>query len=125
MSAEYPTCPHPRETWVREPAVYSSRCPECKNRPCYDCGRYGDKGSMIPLVSWMTGTCDDCYTEQGRRSKIREHYYSDRASREDRQRVWQAGRDADADATNPYDAPSHWEQSLIEQNEWLRAEVSA
>ena len=134
---DYPTCPHDRETFVREDALYSYRCPECKSRVCLDCRRYGNKGFMLPLVSWMTGVCDDCRAERGRRQRIRSDYHLDRERREALARVWDEGsraaldhavRNADGitlrlDKPNPYAEPTAYERRLLEQHPWLRDEV--
>jgi hypothetical protein len=123
---EYPVCPHDRETWERETALYSSRCPECKARVCYDCRRHGWTDAMIPLVSWMSGTCDDCYRERGRRAKIREDLERERSSRVTRARCWGEGFNAaTTGASNPYEEPTYREQCLLEQNDWLREEATS
>ncbi len=124
MSTEHKVCPHPRETWVKEPAVYSMRCPDCKARVCTGCRRYGWRDSMIPLVSWMTGTCDTCYSENQRRIKIRDQFEDERRTRETRQRIWDEARAAAADAVNPYAESTPFEQRLLDDNVWLREWVS-
>ena len=121
--ADHQTCPHPFETWTKETNLYSYRCGECNDRPCMDCKRYGDRGFMIPLVSWMTGVCEDCYHIREQRQKIRDNYYRDVRGRESRARIWDEGRAAAPDAANPYAEPGVFESSALEQHEWLRAEA--
>ena len=127
----YPVCPHDRETFVREKALYSYRCPTCEARVCLDCRRYGWKDAMIPLVDWMTGTCEDCYRQREQRSEVRRSYRNARDHRERLQRAWDEGCQAglagmpDDHAPNPHDVPTAEETFLIERNEWLRDEVSS
>jgi hypothetical protein len=122
---QHSTCPHPRESWVKEESNGSYDCHECKARVCLDCHRYGSTGFMIPLVSWMTGTCEDCSRKREQRMRIRDDYYRDRDRRIGKARVWEEGRSAAADATNPYDEPTYSETIALEQNAWLRDEVTA
>ena len=132
MSAEtYPVCPHDRETFVHEEARYSYRCPTCKARVCLDCRRHGWKDAMIPLVDWMTGTCNDCYRQREQRSKVRQSYWGARDHRGQLKRAWEEGCQAglaglpDDHAPNPHDVPTAEEAFLLERNEWLRDEVSS
>ena len=89
-----------------------------------DCRRYGERGFMIPLVSWMTGTCEDCSRERDQRRKIRDNYFRDMHERTARARIWNEGRAAAPDASNPYAEPGPFETSALKQHEWLRDEVT-
>ena len=133
----YPTCPHDRETWEREPALYSSRCNECNGRPCYECHRYGWSDALIPLVSWMTGLCADCYRQGEERAHVRKNYDDANRRRRQLQEAWDAGFEAGSTWTpstpngtpsdpprNPHHEPTYEETYLLEQNDWLRDEVA-
>lgn len=119
----YLVCPHDRETFVREKALYSYECPTCEARVCLDCRRHGSAGFMIPLVSWMTGLCGDCYDERSRRGRIRKNYWDSREQRERLSKVWSEGRDAGPDAPDPYATPTYYEVTELERHAWLREEM--
>ena len=121
----YPVCPHDVSTLIHEPGLYSSRCPECNARVCTGCKRYGDKGFMIPLVSWMTGTCDDCYRALEQRLRIRDDHRRESERRKALQRAWDAGRVAGPEDTNPHAEPDYSEARLLADNPWLAEEVAA
>ena len=120
----FQTCPHDVSTFVSEPAVYSRRCPECNARVCTSCKRHGWTGGMIPLVSWMTGTCDDCYRELGKRQEIRKQHDRQANRRKSLRSAWDAGRAANLADVNPHAEPTYYETHLLEQNPWLAAEVA-
>lgn len=131
MSKTYPTCPHDRETFIREQALYSYRCPTCDDRVCLDCRRHGWQDVMISLVDWLTGLCQDCYRERGRRERIRKDYLSGREQRERLAEAWNAGclaglaGDIDDHEPNPHDVPTPYERRLLDEHEWLREEVAS
>ena len=128
MSAQtFPACPHPRETWRKENNVSSYRCDECNAKVCLDCHRYGEKDFMIPLVSWMTGVCDDCYRQREERRQVRKDFDDSRSRRERLRDAWDAGRAAGPDDTNPHAEPSEYSDEcwLLGKHDWLREEVQS
>lgn len=131
--ATYEVCPHDRETFERESVGSAYVCPECKARVCLDCRRHGWRDSMIPLVSWMSGTCDGCYRERETRRQIRKGYRDAKDRRERLRDAWSDGfeagwaaQDPDDHAPNPHSEPGEHsdERWLLDKYDWLRAEVT-
>lgn len=120
-----PVCPHDTATFVSEPNLSSMRCLECNARVCRSCKRYGETGFMIPLVSWMTGTCDDCYRDMEKRKEIRKEHQRESQRRKALRAAWDAGRAAGPDDVNPHTEPDYSEARLLADNSWLADEVAA
>lgn len=89
---------HSPETLTREDwGGATNLCKTCVNRICLRC--LNAKGS------WMSGLCNDCYSITEREGRDQQREYQHQRQQRQLAEAWEAGRNAVADAVNPYKEP--------------------